>query len=50
MLRCVPDAQRVARLLTQAWADATGNSAEPRAAAAPSRGTSTNGRPAMAGH
>jgi len=50
MLRCVPDAQRVARLLTQAWAEATGGSAEPRAAAVPSRGTSSNGRPAMAGH
>jgi hypothetical protein len=50
MLRCVPDAQRVARLLTQAWSQATGGSAEPRAAAAASRGNAGNGRPALAGH
>jgi hypothetical protein len=52
MLRCVPDAARVARLLSQAWTQATGLAAEPRGTALPARGTATgnNGRPALAGH
>lgn len=54
MLRSVPDAATVARLLTQAWAEATGLAAEPRAVAAsarPSSGTHAgNGQPALAGH
>jgi hypothetical protein len=52
MLRCVPDAAGVARLLSQAWAQATGVAAEPRGAALPERGVhaGNNGRPALAGH
>jgi hypothetical protein len=52
MLRCVPDAARVARLLSQAWSEATGLAADTRSASLPSRGTAAgnNGRPALAGH
>jgi hypothetical protein len=54
MLRSVPDAARVARLLTQAWSEATGLAAEPRAAAEraqPAPGSRAgNGQPAWAGH
>jgi Bacterial PH domain len=52
MLRCVPDAQRVARLLSQAWCEATGLAADTRSAALPARGTAAgnNGLPALAGH
>lgn len=52
MLRCVPDAAGVARLLTQAWSEATGRAAEPRAAAPrPEAATHAgNGQPALAGH
>jgi hypothetical protein len=50
MLRCVPGAAEVARLLTQAWCEATGLAAEPRAAAArPEAAAAANGRPALAG-
>ena len=54
MLRSVPDAAAVARLLTQAWSEATGLAAEPRAAAErarPEQGAHAgNGQPALAGH
>jgi hypothetical protein len=54
MLRSVPEAASVARLLTQAWSEATGLAAEPRAVPEPSRaGTAPqtgNGQPALAGH
>ena len=51
MLRCVPDAAEVARLLAQAWSQATGLAPEPRAAA-PRPETSAHGsnQPALAGH
>jgi hypothetical protein len=59
MLRCVPQAEKVARLLTQAWSQATGvpAGAEPRSAAAASTDTvrgsaspqSAGAQPAMAG-
>lgn len=54
MLRSVPDAAAVAKLLTQAWSEATGLAAaarqvpdSARAGAAPQGG---NGQPALAGH
>ena len=52
MLRCVPDAAAVARLLTQAWSEATGLAAEPRAAAPRPEAAAPagNGQPALAGH
>jgi hypothetical protein len=54
MLRSVPEAERVARLLTQAWSEATGLTAEPRAAAERAQpgsgGHAGNGQPALAGH
>ena len=54
MLRSVPEAAQVARLLTQAWSEATGLAAEPRAAAERARPESGahagNGQPALAGH
>jgi Bacterial PH domain len=52
MLRCVPDAARVARLLSQAWSEATGLATDARSAALPPRSTAVgnNGRPALAGH
>ena len=52
MLRCVPDAAEVARLLAQAWSQATGLAPEPRAAAAPRPEASAHGsnQPALAGH
>lgn len=54
MLRSVPEAERVARLLTQAWSEATGLAAEPRAAAERAQpgtgGRAGNGQPALAGH
>jgi len=52
MLRCVPDAAAVARLLTQAWSEATGLAAEPRAAALRPDAVAPagNGQPALAGH
>jgi len=52
MLRCVPDAAGVAKLLTQAWSEATGLSVEPRAATPRPEATAPagNGRPALAGH
>jgi hypothetical protein len=54
MLRSVPDAAVVAKLLTQAWAEATGLATEPRAAperARPGAGARAgNGQPALAGH
>jgi hypothetical protein len=55
MLRSVPDAQRVARLLSQAWSAATGIAAAPVAPAgtsAPQRGTAQAGaaHTALAGH
>jgi hypothetical protein len=50
----VPEAERVARLLTQAWSEATGLAAEPRAAAERAQpgtgGRAGNGQPALAGH
>jgi hypothetical protein len=54
MLRSLPEATLVARLLTQAWSRATGLAAEPRAVAEnarPSSGTHVGkGQPALAGH
>ena len=52
MLRCVPDAAGVAQLLSQAWSEATGIAAEPRAAVPrPEAATHAgNGQPALAGH
>lgn len=54
MLRSVPYAAAVAKLLTQAWSEATGLAAEPRAAAErtrPEQGAHAgNGQPAMAGY
>lgn len=60
MLRCVPQAQTVARLLAQAWSQATGQpaSAAPHAVAVPAADSlrpsalpsSGNGQPALAGH
>jgi Bacterial PH domain len=54
MLRSVPDAAAVARLLTEAWSQATGRAAEPRHAAEPARpaagASSGSGQPALAGH
>ena len=51
MLRCVADAANVARLLTQAWSEATGLAAEPRAAAPrPGAGAHGGSRPALVGH
>jgi len=55
MLRCVPQAEHVARLLAQAWSQGTGQpaSAEPPAVADSPRPsalpTSGNGQPALAG-
>lgn len=53
MLRCVPDAERVARVLSQAWSQATGLTADARTGTLPQRGAAAghNGkRPALAGH
>lgn len=54
MLRSVPEAAAVARLLTQAWSETTGQTAGPRAAAGRARPESGahagNGQPALAGH
>jgi hypothetical protein len=54
MLRCVPDAATVARLLTRAWSEATGlaadSRAQPEAARAGSVPQPGNGQPALAGH
>jgi hypothetical protein len=54
MLRSVPEASQVARLLTQAWSEATGLAAGPRSAAdrmRPESGAHAGGgQPALAGH
>lgn len=53
MLRCVPEAAMVARLLAQAWSDATGLSAEAQGNAKPARAAQSQGngaQPALAGH
>jgi hypothetical protein len=51
MLRSVADAAQVAQLLTQAWSQATGLAAEPRAATLPTRPEQgPRGQPALAGH
>ncbi len=53
MLRCVPEAATVARLLAQAWSDATGLSAEAQGNAKPARaaqGQGNGAQPALAGH
>ncbi|HRD98986.1 MAG TPA: photosynthetic complex putative assembly protein PuhB [Rubrivivax sp.] len=51
MLRSVANAAQVAQLLTQAWSQATGLAAEPRAASLPARPEQgAHGRPALAGH
>jgi hypothetical protein len=52
MLRCVPDAAGVARLLTLAWSEATGLAAQARTAAPrPDAAVPAgNGQPALAGH
>jgi hypothetical protein len=54
MLRSVPDAVEVARLLTRAWCEATGRVAEPQAGVGRARATAaapaTEGQPALAGH
>ena len=54
MLRSVPEAAQVAKLLTQAWSEATGLAAEPRAAAERAQlgsgAHAGNGQPALAGH
>lgn len=50
MLRCVPNAQRVARLLSQAWSEATGLAATaPAIEAAPRPSTAVGGNTALAG-
>lgn len=50
MLRCVPNAQRVARLLSQAWSEATGLAATaPAIEAAPRPSTAVGGHTALAG-
>jgi Bacterial PH domain len=50
MLRCVPQAAVVARLLTEAWSRSTGLSAVPQEAAAAPRGADNGGgQPALAG-
>jgi Bacterial PH domain len=54
MLRSVPDAAKVARLLTQAWSEATGLATEPRTVADTARpgagARAGSGQPALAGH
>ncbi|MFO0459636.1 MAG: photosynthetic complex putative assembly protein PuhB [Burkholderiales bacterium] len=59
MLRCVPDAARVGRLLADAWAQSTGGAARPLGARvagaagpalAPQTGLAPEGRTALAGH
>ena len=52
MLRSVPEAAAVARVLAEAWSQATGRAAEPRQAAEAARPSTTpaNGQPALAGH
>jgi Bacterial PH domain len=54
MMRSVPDAAAVAKLLTQAWSEATGLAAQPRSAAERARpepgAHAGNGQPALAGH
>lgn len=50
MLRSVPQAAEVARLLADAWSRCTGLSAAPQDAAAPRAADSAPGRPALAGH
>lgn len=50
MLRCVPDAEAVAKLLREAWAACTGVAAMPAAAAAPTPAAGHAGaQPALAG-
>jgi len=50
MLRCVPDAQRVARLLSQAWSEATGLAvATPAIETAPRSSKAVGGQTALAG-
>jgi hypothetical protein len=49
MLRCVPRATAVARLLAQAWSQQTGVALTAEAAIAPERAGSPQGRPALAG-
>ena len=50
MMRCVPDAQRVARLLSQAWSEATGLAvAAPAIETAPRPSTTVGGHTALAG-
>jgi Bacterial PH domain len=54
MLRSVPDAAKVARLLSQGWSEATGLATEPPAAASTPRpdagARAGGGQPALAGH
>ena len=54
MLRSVPDAAKVARLLSQGWSEATGLATEPPAAASTPRpdagARAGGGKPALAGH
>jgi hypothetical protein len=50
MLRCVPDAARVAQLLSAAWGEANGMAALPRLQAAAARTGGAPAQPAWAGH
>lgn len=51
MLRCVPDAARVARVLTEAWAQASGGTAAPLRATVPaSPGTAATPQHALQSH
>jgi hypothetical protein len=54
MLRCVPDAARVAQTLSQAWTEATGVTAVARTADSPRSDEAAShagrGQPALAGH
>jgi Bacterial PH domain len=51
MMRCVPDAQRVARLLSHAWSEATGLAvAAPAIETAPRSSKAVGGQTALAGH
>lgn len=49
MLRSVPQAAEVARVLTEAWSRSTGLSAVPQATAAPRAADNGSGSPALAG-